>query len=365
MLGSKFCISFPFARSGFYFLLKSQNLPKGSEIIMPPITIKPFLDIVISLGLTPVFVDINPNNFCYQIEYLENKLNKNTRAILITYLFGMVPNITPIIGICKRHNLFIIEDISQCLNGKHAGVFTGNFGHAGIYSSSSTKTCDAYGGGHVICNDTKLAHALRNYETNLTSPSRVFLLKKILINSLRNFLTEKAVFTILTYPIICLLKYFQPDAMIKHTGERNLLPIIKLPDTWFQKFSSLQAEVGIRQMKDLKNNDKIRINNVKKFTECLSNINFPIDDYPSKSVYWQLVALFPNQDQKIRNIFHKNRIDTSKSSLTQISNLPAYSIKSHTPNAQLVLENGYFIPSYPNLSETEIKRIINALQQIK
>ena len=49
-------ILFPFARTGFYAILKSLNLPKGSRILMPTITIKPMLDIVLNLELVPIFL---------------------------------------------------------------------------------------------------------------------------------------------------------------------------------------------------------------------------------------------------------------------------------------------------------------------
>ena len=55
----RFCVSFPFARTAIYFALKAKNLPKGSEVIMPPISIKGILDVVVSLGLVPKYVDLD------------------------------------------------------------------------------------------------------------------------------------------------------------------------------------------------------------------------------------------------------------------------------------------------------------------
>lgn len=50
-IGRKYCVSFPFARTAIYFALKVKNLPKGTEVIMPPISIKGILDSVLSLGI--------------------------------------------------------------------------------------------------------------------------------------------------------------------------------------------------------------------------------------------------------------------------------------------------------------------------
>ena len=61
----KYCVSFPFARTAIYYALRSQNLPKGSEVIMPPISIKGILDVVVHLGLVPRYVDLDLKNFCF------------------------------------------------------------------------------------------------------------------------------------------------------------------------------------------------------------------------------------------------------------------------------------------------------------
>ena len=163
----KYCIAFPFARTAIYAALKLQNLPEGAEIIMPPITIKPMLDVVLDLKLRPVFVDLDPNTLCFDLEQLKAAITANTKAILITYLFGIVPNMEQLIALCREKNLFVIEDFSHCLNGKYRDKKIGSFGNVGIYSASSIKTFDTYGGGLAVTNNDELANKLRNAQTKL------------------------------------------------------------------------------------------------------------------------------------------------------------------------------------------------------
>jgi hypothetical protein len=68
----------------------------------------------------------------------------------------MVPNMEKMMSIFKEQNIFVIEDFSQCLNGKYQNKKVGTFGNVGIYSSSSIKTLDTYGGGLLICDSSEL-----------------------------------------------------------------------------------------------------------------------------------------------------------------------------------------------------------------
>ena len=78
-MGAKYCIAFPFARTAIYFSLKVRSFPEGTEIIMPPISIKGVLDVVLALKLKPVFVDIDPDTLRYDISGLKNQFLKRRR----------------------------------------------------------------------------------------------------------------------------------------------------------------------------------------------------------------------------------------------------------------------------------------------
>jgi perosamine synthetase len=98
-VGAAHCVSFAFARTAVHQALESQALPHGSEVLMPPITISPMMDAVLSLGLRPVFVDIDPNSLIFDVEAFERAITPNTRAALITYLFGIAADPTPLIEV--------------------------------------------------------------------------------------------------------------------------------------------------------------------------------------------------------------------------------------------------------------------------
>jgi dTDP-4-amino-4,6-dideoxygalactose transaminase len=220
----KYCVSFPFARTAIYYALRSQNLPKGSEVIMPPISIKGILDVVVHLGLVPRYVDLDLKNFCFDEKKLSDAINENTRAVIITYLFGTAPNIKKLVEICKEKNVYIIEDFSQGLNAVVDEKKLGSFGDCSIYSSSAIKQIDTFGGGHLLTDDENLIEEIQSEQNKLFPSNRRFLIKKTFTNLIYNIATTKLVFNLLTNPILIALKKVGVNTE-KMTGTRNKLPI--------------------------------------------------------------------------------------------------------------------------------------------
>lgn len=360
MVGRKHCVAFPFARTAIYFALKQQNFEKGSEIIMPPITIKGILDVVLELGLKPVFVDINKDTLCFDEEQLENAITSNTRTILLTYLFGMVPNVARLESICRQHGLFIIEDFSQCLNGRFNGKPVGSFGDIGVYSASSIKTLDTYGGGLLVCDDDVLEDSLRQEQARLRPPLRIHLIKKIITDLVRNLATSRLIFHCVVFPLLKYLSTRNPGSVIKHTGDRDKQMISQLPDEWFRSYTSLQARVGLETIGNVQILDRKRLSNVVRIKSSSASIDFPAGAEGGSNIYWQLMAYF-DEPISTQKRWHSQNVDTATTSLLKISDLPAYPYRADTPNADRIYTNGLFIPCYPGLSETDLARITSVL----
>ena len=363
-LGSNYCIAFPFARTAIYYALKSQNFPRGSEIIMPPISIKAILDVVLECGLKPVFVDVNPETICFDTEKLRQAITPNTKAALITYLFGMVPNMDEMMNVFREHHLFIMEDFSHCLNGRYGEKKIGTFGNVGIYSSSSIKTLDTYGGGLLVTNDSEIFKTTKIYQMQLTPPSRMGLIKKIITDLIRNLATTRLVFHFCTFPFLRFISKTRPDKTIKHLGMRDTQMLKSLPGEWFTRYTSFQAKIGIKLLSEVERGDKIRIRNVElvKSLTKTTKLRFPKGVPNSHNVYWQLMT-YVKDPIAAQLYLHTQKIDTSTTSLVNISNLPAYPIQGETPNANFIHSNGLFIPAFPGVSEKEIHYIAKTLHE--
>jgi len=352
----KYCVAFPFARTAIYFSLKSRNLAVGSEIIMPPISIKGILDVVIELGLIPVYVDLDLDSINYETNGLTRAINNKTRAIIITPLFGLVPDMEKILKLLKDKNIFIIEDFSQCLNGKFKKKRIGTFGHVGVYSASSIKTLDTLGGGLAITDNIVLYKNLMHYKENLAMPSRLFLIKKSCINFIRNLATTNPFFSILTYPILQIIKVVNPNAALKQTGNRDSERLKYLPALWFKQYTSFQAIIGMKKLRKIKKEDKKRIRNVEFIKSQCPHAKFPKTSFDSFNVYWQFLLL-TNNSKYAQNFFSSKKIDVASSSLTLLSSLKKYPNNIVLKKANNIYYNGIFIPAYPQLTSKDVNDI--------
>jgi dTDP-4-amino-4,6-dideoxygalactose transaminase len=147
--------------------LMSLNFKKGSEVIVPANTYVASILAIINVGLKPVLVE--PDIDTYNIDYkkIEEKINKNTVAIMVTHLYGKSCDMKEIVSICKKNNLKLIEDCAQSIGSEYFGKKTGAFGDLSCFSFYPTKQLGALGDGGLVCTRfkklEKIIRSLRNY----------------------------------------------------------------------------------------------------------------------------------------------------------------------------------------------------------
>jgi dTDP-4-amino-4,6-dideoxygalactose transaminase len=356
------CVAFSFARTAIHTVLKSLDLPKGSEVILPPITIKGILDVVVDLGLVPRYVDLDPNTICFRMDALRSKVGPATKAVIVTPLFGLVPEMDEMMRLFRERGIFVIEDFSQCLNGRFDGKRIGTFGDVGIYSSSSIKTLDTLGGGLAVTDDERLHEALRKGQAELQAPSRAFLVKKAWLNLVRNAATTQPWFSLLTYPVLQFIRNRNPEAALKQTGHRDKNRLAKLPAPWFYRYTSVQAGIGLENIGKVGTADAARVANVE-FVKSLSGSRlFPSTTARSANVYWQLIMLSPDS-MSAQSFFAGHGVDIATSSLELICALKDYPNREELREADRIYRNGIFIPCYPTLSRLDMERVAAAVRE--
>jgi dTDP-4-amino-4,6-dideoxygalactose transaminase len=147
--------------------LSSLNFKKDSEVIVPANTYIASILAIINVGLKPVLVD--PDIDTYNIDYkkIEEKINKNTVAIMVAHLYGKSCDMKEIVFICKKNNLKLIEDCAQSIGSEYFGKKTGAFGDLSCFSFYPTKQLGALGDGGLVCTRfkklEKTIRSLRNY----------------------------------------------------------------------------------------------------------------------------------------------------------------------------------------------------------
>ena len=363
-VGRKHCIVFPFARTGIHAVLKNLDLPEGSVVLMPPITIKPILDVVLDLKLVPVFVDIDQSTVCFSESALTDALKSSPRVAILTYLFGIVPDVEALCKTLRNAGVFIIEYFSQCLNGKFRGDQIGSFGDVSVYSASSVKTLDTYGGGFIFTDDDKMAKSLGDSQRELSKPSRSRLIKKVQTDLIRNFASQPIVFALLTFPVLRFLTWRGGSKLTKFTGDRDQQPLPSLPAEWFESYTSIQAKVGLQQLKQMEEKDTKRKSAINQINISHNFKDRPIGKDGGENVFWQYIVYADNFPEFQKQLTSRG-VDCATTSLVKISGLESYPFQGVTPNADRLYSTGVYLPCYHQLTKTEISRIANALSELE
>ena len=363
-LGKSFCISFGYARTAFWATLQSLPIPKGSKIILPSITIKAMLDVVLHLGHTPLFVDTDINTGSVDIQSLKALLVEKPKVILLTYLFGVVPDVEEITDILHKENIFVIEDFSQCLNGESNNQKIGTFGDVSILSTSAVKTLDTYGGGLFFTDNEELRKSVLKIRNQLSDLNVFQYYQRVLISLMKNIFSNRIVFPIV-FPALLFAAFIKSERFLRFVGSRSKKPINVLPKGWFIKYSEWQAICGLKYLNRTRQIDSMRFNVAQRYAGTFSFIGSKIS-LNRKCTYWQCVVI-AKDPTRLRIKLAKRGIDSAQTSLVLLSELSDYNLYSTNQNlgARTIFQNGVYIPLYHQLKEREIKRVIKLMSQIK
>lgn len=217
----------------------SIGLKKGDEVIMPTFTIISCALAVIRTGAKPVLVDSDPDTWNMNVNQIESKITKNTKAIMIVHIYGITADVEPVLKIAKKYNLKVIEDAAEMHGQTYKNRPCGSFGDVSIFSFYPNKLITTGEGGMIVTDDENLAEKYR---------------------SLRN---------------LC----FQQKKRFVHKEVG-----------WNYRFTNLQAALGLAQLERLDEFVKIKRKIGKLYTKLLSDINgiqLPVaKTYYCKNIYW-------------------------------------------------------------------------------
>jgi dTDP-4-amino-4,6-dideoxygalactose transaminase len=147
--------------------LMALGLQPGDEVITPSFTYIATTEVIALLGLTPVFVEVDPNTFCIDPTAIEAAITPRTKAIVPVHLYGQAANMEAIMQLANKHNLFVVEDNAQAIGAHYTfadgtQAQTGTIGHIGCTSFFPSKNLGCYGdGGALYTQDAQLAEKIR------------------------------------------------------------------------------------------------------------------------------------------------------------------------------------------------------------
>ena len=323
----KFGIAVSSGTAALEIALKAFNFKTKDEVIIPTFSIISTALCVIKLGLKPILVDSDLSDWNMLVNQVLKKINKRTKAIIITHIYGFPVDMSRILRIAKKKNIKIIEDSAEMIGQKYKNRMCGSFGDASTFSFYANKHITTGEGGMILTNDKKF------YKKCMSLRNLCFGLK-----------TNR----------------FNHDDI-----------------GWNYRLTNVQAAIGCGQLKNIswiinrkreigKRYTKLLKKNTKIYIQPLNN-NF------SKNIYWVFgILIKPNTKIKRNYVMEKllqNKIQTRpffypmhKQAI--FKKMKIFNKNEKYPNSEYLCKNGFYLPSGVGIKNFEIDYICRILNNI-
>ena len=309
--------------TALHLAIESLNIGSGDEVIVPSLTFAATANAILHSGAIPVFVDSLNNHWNIDPEKISDAITPNTKAILAVHLYGHPCDMTRIMKIAKKHNLFVIEDCAEATGASINGKKVGSIGDIGCFSFFGNKIITTGEGGMCITNNADLNERMRVLRDHGMDKSK---------------------------------KYWHTEIGYNY------------------RMTNLNAAIGVAQMEQidlfLKKRQILRIqyDNLINFN---SNLLKPIDSIFGNEVEW-FYNLNLSSTTKIKRdklIFELSKVGIdSRPFFYPIHLMPPYlkytEAKNDFINAETFGKYGMNLPLYPSLSFEDVKFISTELNKI-
>jgi len=301
-----------------HLALLALGIGEGDEVIVPTLTYIASVNTIAYTGAKPVFVDSLEES--WQMDPLDviKKITPKTKAVMAVHLYGHPCDMDALVEICKKNNLFLIEDCAEAIGTLYKGKHVGTFGDISSFSFFGNKTITTGEGGMVITNDDTL------YDRSV---------------------------------------HFKGQGLAKHRQYWH--DVIG----YNYRMTNICAAIGLAQLEQIESVliEKKRVADTYRLHLKKSSIVFhePISDDVYHS-YWMCSILTKDGKQRdaLREYLANAGIDT-RPLFYPVHTMPMYSSQyQRHPVAENIGWRGLNLPSYPSLKSEEIEFICNKIKEI-
>ena len=306
--------------------VKALGIKKGDEVIIPNFTIISNAISVIKQNAKPVLIDCDINTWNINADDIEKKITKKTKALMVTHIYSFSNDMDKIVKICKKNNIYLIEDSAEVIGLRYKKKPCGSFGDISTFSFYANKQITTGEGGMISTNNPTLRDKCK---------------------SLRN---------------LCF-------------GKKNRFNHDDIG--WNYRMTNIQATLGINQLKRINKIVKTRHNVGLQFYQRLKNnkniyIPEPKKNY-AKNIYWVIAILIIKKNirldaKKVMDKLNKFGIGTRPFFWPMhrqniLKNLKLYNSKQFK-NSEYISKYGFYLPSSLSLKKTEIDFICQKVNLI-
>lgn len=368
-------VVFPSARVALYYLLRALDLPPGSEVLVTPLTIADIVNVIVSAGLTPVLVDLDPDTLTGSLAELAAQRTGRTRVLLLTYLYGLVPATQEaVLAFAATHGLLVIEDISQALGARWRGRQLGSLGVASICSLSSFKFCSTLYGGMAVCRETAVTARLREMAARELGDSPRLLLTGMAAKVFAHrLLTGPRFFSMAGIHLLTGLSALAPrlcDRLLTGNigvaaGAGRTSVFSAVPAPYLFRFTAAQARLGraaLRRLPGVLSSLRELARDLRRDEATRSRMPALAPD--GEHAYWRL-PLRTGQPARFRRHLFRRGVATSMNLLPVCSELPGFRrfVRRPCPGARQVHRDYVLLPVHAWLTPAQRQRLVIATRE--
>ena len=351
-------------RTGFDLLLRSLNLPKGSEVICSAVTIKDMIKIIQLHGLVPVPVDLMSDTLEMRVDLLKEAITPKTKLIMVAHIFG---SIVPLDGVIEAAgSIPVIEDCAEAFVGPKY------IGHPGAYavafSFGTIKTATALGGSVWTVRDEAVLNRMRYLNKQMTPRSNIFFLKRLLKYMGVSLLMAPHLWGIAIRlvqglglewePLVTSVsRGFPGPDLIGSLRKRCSIPLLALMDRRFSQYDDL----AVKRRKALSDE-------LAEILQTCPGINIPGQNAKYHSYWLFPVMVMGAKPQLVCDLMLKRGYDVTQGT-TQLGSIDDYVINKAYPkrldpsSAREMMKKIVYLPITTDMPREQMLKLAEAFTQ--
>lgn len=155
-MGQRYCLACTSGGYALHVALKAGGLRPGEAVLTNAFTLAPVPGAIDNAGGKPVLVEIDAN-YCVNLDDLEAKIkHSGARFFMLSHMRGHIADMDAIAGLCKRHDVILVEDCAHTMGARWNGRRSGSFGHVACFSTQTYKHMNSGEGGLLTTDDDEI-----------------------------------------------------------------------------------------------------------------------------------------------------------------------------------------------------------------
>lgn len=350
-LGVKHAITVGNGTDALIISLKALGIQEGDEVITPAMTFFATAEAISAVGATPVFVDVDEKYYTLDPNMIESNITNKTKAILPVHLYGQVAEMDEINRIAQKYNLKVIEDVAQAVGAEYKGRKACGLSDIASVSFFPTKNLGCFGdGGLITTNDDKLAticKALRVHGSGLNGE----LAYEYLNYNSKDIEVSNSSLEGLEHESYKGSKYYNSIIGFNSRLDEIQAAVLNVKLPYLDKWNDRRREIANFYDLNIKN-DMIQL------PEVNVNVNH---------VYYVYVILVKGDRNHIINYLKERKISSGiyfpiPLHLQKVYSGLGYS-RGDFPISENIADNSVAIPIFPELTDVEIKYIVEVINK--